>query len=121
MSIRDYGLAAPHGPNVETEKHVATKSIGGMNLMEEDVFKSILLPDDMYDETGTYWADMPLGRQVGFINKVNGIERKKEFGELAAEIKRDPLSPVGAYFRNNVIPGMGMGLEGFVFQSFYSC
>jgi MFS family permease len=32
-------------------------------------------------------------------------------------IKRDPLSPVGWYFRNCVIPGAGLGLEGYVLFS----
>ncbi len=114
MSVRDYGIAAPHGPNMDTDKHVATKNIHGMNLMEEEVFKSILLPDDMYDQaTGEYWADMPLPRQFQFVSHVNSAETKKELGTIWNMIKRDPLSPLGAYFRNMVIPGMGLGLEGY--------
>jgi hypothetical protein len=117
MSTRDYGIAAPHGPNMDTDKHVATQTVHGMNLMEEEVFKSILLPDDLYDETGTYWADMGIGRQIQFVNHVNGIEAKKERHQIWEMIKRDPLSPVGVYFRNMVIPGMGLGLEGYVLFS----
>lgn len=103
MSVRDYGIAAPNGP---------TKNIQDMDMREEGVFNSILRPDDMYDETGTYWADMNPLRQFHFVNNVNNLEAKKELGSIWRMIQRDPLSPVGAYFRNMVIPGAGLGLEG---------
>lgn len=110
-SMRDYGLAAPHGPN-RTGDHVATADIGDMSGKEADVFRSLLLPDDSYDENGTYWADMPLGRRMAFINKVNNEEAKKELKSIGRMTKADPLSPVSFYFRNMVIPGMGLLLEG---------
>jgi hypothetical protein len=51
MSIRDYGIAAPHWPNMDTNRHVATKNIiHDMDEMKEGVFHSILRPDGMYDE-----------------------------------------------------------------------
>lgn len=112
-SIRDYGIAAPHGPNM-TGGHVATADIHSMNPLEEGVFKQILLPDDSYDENGTYWGDMRLGQRAKFVSKVNHEETKKELATIGRMIKRDPLSPVGAYMRNMVIPGAGLLLEGCV-------
>jgi hypothetical protein len=111
QSMRDYGLAAPHGPNM-TGQHVATADIGDMSNNEASVFRSLLLPDDSYDENGTYWADLPLGKRIAFINKVNNAEAKSELKAIGRMIKADPLSPVSFYFRNMVIPGMGLLLEG---------
>jgi hypothetical protein len=110
-SMRDYGLAAPHGPNMSGQ-HVATADIADMNADEETVFRSLLLPDDSYDETGTYWADMGLWRRLKFTNKVDSEEALKELKSIGSMMKADPLSPVSYYMRNMVIPGMGLLLEG---------
>lgn len=113
-SMRDYGIAAPHGPNMGGD-HVATADIliNSMNKDESEVFKSLLLPDDSYDETGTYWADMPIWRRIKFVNKVDSQEAKKELKSIGRMIKNDPLSPIGYYMRNMVIPGAGLLLEGY--------
>ena len=110
-SMRDYGLAAPHGPN-RSGGHVATADVGDMSDNEASVFRSLLLPDDSYDENGTYWADMPLMKRISFINKVNNAEAASELKTIGRMVKADPLSPVAYYFRNMVIPGMGLLLEG---------
>lgn len=112
-SMRDYGLAAPHGPNVSGQ-HVATAEITDMSGTEASVFRTILLPDDSFDENGTYWADLPIMKRISFVNKVNNAETARELQSLGRMIKADPLSPVSFYFRNMVIPGMGLLLEGFV-------
>ena len=111
QSLRDYGLASPHGPNVGGG-HVATASIGDMSGNEQSVFRSLLLPDDSYDENGTYWADMGIMQRIRFVRKVDNEESKKELKSIGRMIKADPLSPIGFYFRNMVIPGMGLLLEG---------
>jgi hypothetical protein len=112
-SLRDFGLQAPHGPNV-SGGHVATASFGDMNMdgTEAGVFQTILKPDDMYDEHGTYWADLPLMQKIRFITSYDAKEVRRELVVIGSMIKNDPLSPVGAYFRNMVIPGMGLLLEG---------
>lgn len=110
-SLRDYGMAAPHGPNMSGQ-HVATADTTAMNGNEESVFRSLLLPDDGYDENGTYWADMPIMKRLKFVNKVDSAETKKELKSIGSMMKADPLSPVSFYFRNMVIPGMGLLLEG---------
>lgn len=110
-SIRDYGLAAPHGPNMGQD-HVATAMLSDMSPNEEGVFTSLLKPDDSYDENGTYWADMSIGKRIAFVNKVDSQEAKKELASIWAMTKADPLSPLAYYVRNMVIPGAGLLLEG---------
>ena len=115
-SLRDYGIAAPHGPNM-TGHHVATQDIDIRNDMsenEQSVFHALLHPDDLYDGTGKYWADMPLGQRYKFVTSVDAKEAKEEFSFFWQMFKKDPLDPVRHYFRNCVIPGAGLGLEGYV-------
>lgn len=114
-SMRDYGIAAPHGPNMGGQ-HVATAdySEADMNGNEAQVFRSLLLPDDSYNEAGTYWADMGIMERIKFVSKVDSAEAKKELSSIGRMMKADPLSPVGFYFRNMVIPGAGLLLEGYV-------
>lgn len=95
-------------------QHVATADLGDMNDKESSVFRNLLLPDDSYDEAGTYWADMPLMKKIRFVNKVNNEEAKKELKSIGRMIKADPLSPLGFYVRNMIIPGAGLLLEGYV-------
>jgi hypothetical protein len=116
-SLRDYGIAAPHGYNA-TGQHVATQDpafTSGMDGNEAGVFQTILKPDDIYTEDGIYWADLPLGQRVKFIQNSDAKEAKRELQTIGRMIKKDPLSPVGAYMRNMVIPGAGLLLEGYVF------
>jgi hypothetical protein len=84
----------------------------GMTNTEVNAFNRILRPDDIYDPEGTYWSDLPVRKRVAFVNKVNNEEAKREVGIIWNMFKKDPLSPISAYFRNFVVPGMGLGLEG---------
>jgi len=110
-SVRDYGLAVPHGPNT-TGHHVATADFGDMSINEAGVFQSLLKPDDSYDENGVYWGDMGLLQRAKFVSKVDAAESKKELNSIWSMMKKDPLSPIGYYARNMVIPGAGLLLEG---------
>ncbi|RMZ87089.1 hypothetical protein DV736_g5684, partial [Chaetothyriales sp. CBS 134916] len=115
--IVDYGLAAPHGPDVTgTHPSLVTPDFG-MTHNEKNVFDFLLKPDDSYDENGTYWADLPIWKRVKFVNKVNRKESKEEFQWFWQMFKNDPLSPISFYIRNMVIPGAGLGLEGYVLFS----
>ena len=111
-SMRDYGLAVPHGPNMGGE-HVATANLADMSPNENGVFTSLLRPDDSYDESGTYWADMPWFKRAAFVRKVDNAEARKELSSIWAMMKKDPLSPLGFYTRNMIIPGAGLLLEGY--------
>lgn len=111
QSMRDYGLAAPHGPN-PTGEHVATADVGDMSNVEASVFRQLLLPDDSYNADGIYWADLPLGKKISFVNHINNQEAGKEFLATWNMFKKDPGSPFTYYMRNMVIPGAGLFLEG---------
>ncbi|OCK74216.1 phosphate transporter A-1, partial [Lepidopterella palustris CBS 459.81] len=115
-SLRDYGVAAPHGPNMGGQ-HVATQNVEDMSPNEAGVFQTIFHPDDIYDENGTYWADLPIGKRLAFVGKVDGAEAKKETTSILRMMKEDPLSPVGYYLKNMVVPGAGLLLEGYVLFS----
>lgn len=119
-SLRDYGPAAPHGPNMDQQHH-ATADIpenpGRMSDKERSVLNAIIYPDDIYTEDGTYWADLPLGKRFAFVSKVDNAEAKKELRAIGRMIKADPLSPVGYYLKNMVLPGAGLLLEGYVLFS----
>jgi MFS family permease len=86
-------------------------------LEEAEIFKHVLHPSDSYDEDGVYWADMPFAKKVKFVTSVDGAETRKELSQIGAMMKVDPLSPISFYFKNYVIPGAGLGLEGYVLFS----
>lgn len=109
-SLRDYGLAAPHGPNAGG--HVATQDVTIMNPNERDIFNHLIMPDDSYTSEGVYWADLSLPKRLAFTSKVDNAEAARELKAIGRMMRKDPLSPIGWYMRNAVIPGAGLLLEG---------
>lgn len=83
----------------------------------ERAFHDILYPSDIYTSSGTYWADLPLGEKLAFCNRQSNSEARRELGTLWNMFKRDPLSPVKAYFSTYVLNGMGMFVEGYTLFS----
>lgn len=81
------------------------------------IFQYLTHPEDIYTPEGVYWADLPLRQRIAFVNQVNNAEAKKELKSIGAMMKKDPLSPISWYFRNAVLPGAGLGLEGYVLFS----
>lgn len=106
--MTDYGLRAPHGPDM-TGTH---DPIHSMTDKEKMVFDQIIHPDDIYTPEGVYWADLPAMARLRFVLGVDSKEYGEEIRWVWAMFKKDPLAPVGYYFRNMVIPGAGLGLEG---------
>lgn len=84
---------------------------------EEEAFRKFLCPDDIYDENGVYWADMPRRERARFNWAVEMRELKSETAYFWNMFKKDPLSIVGHYFSHCVVPGMGLLLEGYVLFS----
>ena len=84
---------------------------------ERQIFDYLLQPDDSYDANGVYWADLPLAKRAKFVGGYDYKESRRELASIGAMIKKDPLSIFGWYFRNMVIPGAGLGLEGYVLFS----
>jgi len=115
--VIDYGPNAPHGPDVTGHHPPMETPHFDMTVNEKQVFRTLLKPDDSYDENGVYWADLPILKRIKFVQKVNRGEARKEFASFWSMFKNDPLSPVGFYLRNMVLPGAGLGLEGYVLFS----
>ncbi|PYH75859.1 MFS general substrate transporter [Aspergillus uvarum CBS 121591] len=107
------GAQAPHGPDM-TGTH---NPLEDMDLHEKGAFDQLIRPDDSYTPDGTYWADLPLVKRVKFVGSYDAQESKRELRGIWGMIKEDPLSPVSYYFRNMVLPGAGLGLEGYVLFS----
>lgn len=106
-------VSTPHGPETGDD-HVHLEGRAPYES-EKEVLKQVIFPDDSYTAEGVYWADLPLGKQFAFNASVDNAESKKELSTIWQMMKEDPLSPVGWYFRNAVLPGAGLGLEGYVF------
>ena len=84
---------------------------------ERQIFDYLLRPDDIFDSNGVYWADLPLSKRISFVTSYDAKESRRELSAIWKMIKNDPLSPVGWYMRNAVIPGAGLLLEGYVLFS----
>ena len=106
--MTEYGLRAPHGPDMT----VTHDLIHTMTAKERQVFDSLIKPDDCYTADGVYWADLGYMDRVKFVLRLDGDEFRKEIHWVWEMFKNDPLSPVSYYFRNMVVPGAGLGLEG---------
>lgn len=83
-----------------------------MDIHEKDAFDALIRPDDCYTLEGTYWADLPLLKKIRFVSSSESKESKLELDYFWKMFKNDPLSPISYYFRNMVLPGAGLGLEG---------
>ncbi|KAI1168760.1 major facilitator superfamily domain-containing protein [Nemania serpens] len=112
-------LPVPHGPETgrEHQHYPHRASTAYATDYERQIFSHLLQPDDSYTPEGVYWADLPLAQRFAFVNKVSSLETKAELKSIWAMIKQDPLSPVSWYFRNSVLPGAGLLLEGYVLFS----
>ncbi|KAL3418655.1 inorganic phosphate transporter 1-6 [Phlyctema vagabunda] len=108
-------IPVPHGP--ETGNDHASFPSTHTPENEKAIFQYLLHPDDSYTPEGVYWADLKFADRVRFVTKNDNAEAKKELSTIGSMMKKDPLSPVGWYFRNAVLPGAGLGLEGYVLFS----
>lgn len=53
-------------------------------------------------------------QKAKFVASYDSKEARRELSSIWNMMKVDPLSPIGYYFRNMVLPGAGLGLEGLV-------
>jgi hypothetical protein len=108
-------IPVPHGPETGDE-HVDFPR-GHTSEYEKQIFGHLTRPDDSYTPEGVYWADLPLWKRFQFVSKVDNEEAARELKAIGQMAKKDPLSPVSWYFRNAILPGAGLGLEGYVLFS----
>ncbi|KAM7194957.1 putative inorganic phosphate transporter [Rhypophila sp. PSN 637] len=117
-------VPVPHGPETGDEHghypgHYPI-SPGGEKITDDQeraIFSYLTHPDDCYTKDGTYWADLPFSQRFSFVRKAQAEETMNELREFGRMVKKDPLSPLSQYFRNAVLPGAGLGLEGYVLFS----
>lgn len=108
-------IPVPHGPETGQEHEDYPQE--HTTEYERRIFGHVTRPDDSYTEEGTYWADLPFWKRVSFVSKVDRDEAAKELKATGEMMKKDPLAPLSWYFRNAVLPGAGLGLEGYVLFS----
>lgn len=109
-------IPVPHGPETGQEHDHYPKE-GRTTEREREIFSYLTHPDDSYTPEGVYWADLPIHKRIAFVNRVQNEETAKEFKSFLSMLKKDPLSPVSWYWRNAILPGAGLGLEGYVLFS----
>ncbi|KLO94524.1 related to inorganic phosphate permease [Fusarium fujikuroi] len=110
-------IPVPHGPPDSDSEHISDEPIAYATADERRIFSHVTRPDDSYTEDGVYWADLPLAQRYRFVSKVDNEAAKEEAKTAWSMFKEDPLSPFSWYFRHAVIPGAGLGLEGYVLFS----
>ncbi|KAF5228570.1 hypothetical protein FANTH_14471 [Fusarium anthophilum] len=110
-------IPVPHGPPDSDSEQISDEPIAYATADERRIFSHVTRPDDSYTEDGVYWADLPLAQRYRFVSKVDNDAAKEEAKTAWSMFKEDPLSPFSWYFRHAVIPGAGLGLEGYVLFS----
>ncbi|KAH7359193.1 major facilitator superfamily domain-containing protein [Plectosphaerella cucumerina] len=110
-------IPVPHGPQGDNDHVHAPKDGSSTTDHERRIFSHITRPSDSYTPEGVYWADLPLRERISFVSAVDREEASREASSTWQMMKKDPLAPVGWYFRNAVLPGAGLGLEGYVLFS----
>lgn len=106
--MTDIGIHAPHGPDMTGTQD----PLESMKLHEREAFDTLLRPEDSYTPEGVYWADLPIKDRVAFITRYDARELKLEVKYFWDMFRADPLQPLRYYFRNFMLPGAGLGLEG---------
>ncbi|KAI8690634.1 hypothetical protein LRP88_07901 [Fusarium phalaenopsidis] len=107
-------IPVPHGP---PDSDDPDEPIAYATADERRIFSHVTRPDDSYNEDGVYWADLPLSQRMSFVHKIDKQAASEEARSAWSMFKEDPLSPLSWYFRHAVIPGAGLGLEGYVLFS----
>jgi hypothetical protein len=114
-------IPVPHGPqdsdDGDSTQHGVDPVAAHSTDHERRIFGHVTRPDDSYTPEGTYWADLPWSKRVSFVSRVDRQAAAEELRAIGRMMKQDPLSPLSWYFRHAVVPGAGLGLEGYVLFS----
>ncbi|GAB0132342.1 hypothetical protein EsDP_00000782 [Epichloe bromicola] len=108
-------IPIPHGPPGDHDSDDFT--LQHATAAERRIFSHVTRPDDSYTSDGVYWADLSWMQRVKFVSQVDREAASKELSTIGSMMKKDPLSPLSWYARHAVIPGAGLGLEGYVLFS----
>ncbi|ETS64420.1 hypothetical protein PaG_01274 [Moesziomyces aphidis] len=103
-------------PSADGAHHSSSAAASSPHI--DAALNETLFPSDSYtSDTKTYWADLPFWEKTSWINAQSNAEARRELGEIGRMFKRDPLSPIRAYFSNYVITGLGLFVEGYTLFS----
>jgi hypothetical protein len=73
------------------------------------LFRPHLHPSDIYTPQGIYFADLPYLQRARFVLSVDRAELRSELQIIGSQ---SVWANVKKYFKEYVVPGMGLGLEG---------
>ena len=106
------------GSDPSHTNNMASPNEQGDNESVSAALDDELFPEDSYTrDTKTYWADLPFMEKTRWVNAQSNTEARRELAVIGRMIKKDPLSPISAYFSNYVINGLGLFVEGFTLFS----
>ena len=103
-------FSVPHGP--ETRDNIDHKHDRVLGQEDTTALRQFIYPNDTYTPNGVYWADLPFREQLAFNTNVDKVEIRKDLSSIWLMMRKDLLSPIGWYFKNAILPGAGLGLEG---------
>ncbi|KAF8316129.1 MFS general substrate transporter [Clavulina sp. PMI_390] len=84
---------------------------------DESLLRNAIAPLDSYTESGVYWADLPTSERRAWVWAQNRAEGARERALVWDMFKKDPLAPLGAYWRLYCMTGLGIFVEGFTLFS----
>ena len=118
-NISDATRYAPENADVDAGYPKYEPGATGMELSPEveSAFRGILYPEDSFNSSGTYWADLPFREQWKFVQRTQNKEARRELGVMWRMFKADPFSLIREYFATYVLNGMGMFVEGYTLFS----
>ncbi|ODN87114.1 Pi-transporter A-1 [Cryptococcus wingfieldii CBS 7118] len=115
-SSDDGTLPPPKLSLSEEEKQHHDGKVNNREFNESHPLYHDLCPDDSYTD-GIYWADLPFNARRKWVNKQNNDEVARELKHIWGMFKKDPLSPMSAYFSRYVMGGFGLFTEGYALFS----
>lgn len=109
-SINETATVIPPDPDNQLHTPHPPKTLdNGQRIDAEHPLWDDLCPEDSYVD-GVYWADLPSAQRGRWaINQANQ-EAKRELKVIGGMFKKDPLSPMRAYFSRYVLGGFGVSI-----------
>ncbi|PWN50905.1 MFS general substrate transporter [Violaceomyces palustris] len=91
----------------EKVSQISGPPAGGLSKEATSTLDAILYPEDSYTSD----------KKTAFVNRQSNAEAIRELKVIGGMFKKDPLSPISAYFSKYVITGLGLFVEGFTLFS----
>ncbi|GFZ47035.1 hypothetical protein JCM24511_04261 [Saitozyma sp. JCM 24511] len=112
----DGATANSNGRSTRTVVQNIASDFSASNFNKDHPLYDDLAPEDSYLD-GVYWADLPWATRQNWVHAQSNAEAKRELHHVWSMFKKDPLSPLAAYWRRYVIGGFGLFTEGYTLFS----